>query len=179
MPRTWRKCRVSNRGVNLGNLNWLGTTTLEKRRKNCVFLGAFFVHLEDCHFWRQKRYKTLSGLTLSYRPWYTLLISRPPGGYLGQVGFYPILFGFFSEGYSGLSGPLGLMSNPVGLSLGSNLGQFGLNTFSTASNNWPFKSLSWPIGILSHPVKNFFRRLFWPIWTFGVYVQSFWAPSWK
>ena len=32
---------------------------------------------------------------------------NPSKPYLGQIGFYPILFEIFSGGYFGLSGPLG------------------------------------------------------------------------
>ena len=90
--------------------------------------------------------------------------TNPSKPYLGQFGFYPILFEIFSGGYFGLSGPLGFMSNPFGLHLESNLGQIGFLTFSSASNKEPFKTLSWPNWILSLPVRNFFRRVFWPIW---------------
>ena len=105
----------------------------------------------------------------------TLSTASPFKPYLGQVGFHPILYEFFSGVYLGLSGPLASVYNPVGHPFKSYLDQNKKLSFLHPSNSQSFQTLSGPSGFLSHPTHLSFWGLFGPVWTFGLCIQSCWA----
>ena len=103
---------------------------------------------------------------------YTLSITNLCQGYLGQLGFHPPLSKIFSKINFGLSGPLGFLYNLDGACTRSQQSQKKKLEGSKPFNHQPLPRLSGPTWILSPPIKNLLQSQFWPIWTFGLSIQS-------
>ena len=82
----------------------------------------------------------------------TLLTQDPFLRYLGQLGFYTILFSLCWDVYHSLSEPSGFRSNLVGHPFQSHWDQKKKLGHLTPSDTGPFPRLSGSFGFLSHPI---------------------------
>ena len=94
------------------------------------------------------------------------------------ICFLADFFGPCSNPYFGLSGPLGSVQNLVGTPLGNHLDQHENLGHLYQLNKNPFPSPSGPIWILYNVARLVQQKknLFWPIWTCGHSMKSYWDP---
>ena len=100
---------------------------------------------------------------------------KPYKNLFGPVGDKTISIRFVLGLWKNRFGPSRFLSPPVGVACETCLDELGINDLFYPSLLKPYKNLFGPSRILSYPVRLFFERLFWPIWTFGLSIESCWG----